>query len=380
MIQFVLYDTPRSRAQFYPLSLTRPIGELRYGLLTLAGYWSLRSGQEVHCLSTPLLSGPMPACDHYICMDATVLPDEDCWQQVKQLQPGESIEDAHGLVAYATRNSPVFGQLPLWMDHSITVPHQPRLCHTIDLIAGNSQAIRDTFERATAGRTSAPVGNGNQVIGEALFLEPGATLMACTVNTLEGPVYIGRNALVMEGTTIRGPVAIGEGAVVKMGSRLYPGTNIGAGCTAGGEIKNAILHAFTNKAHDGYLGDSYIGAWCNLGAGTNCSNVKNTASSIEIWQQDGQSWIEAGQKCGVVMGDYSRTAIQTSLSSGTTIGICCSIHEPGPYTRHIPSFSWGPGQPYLLDKALRHIANWMQWKGQELDEQARQILTDVYNH
>nr|MCU0395409.1 hypothetical protein [Chitinophagaceae bacterium] len=118
----------------------------------------------------------------------------------------------------------------------------------------------------------------------------------------------------------------------------------------------------------------------NLGAGTNCSNVKNTASSIEIWQQDGQTWIEAGQKCGVVMGDYSRTAIQTSLSSGTTIGICCSIHEPGPYTRHIPSFSWGPGQPYLLDKALRHIANWMQWKGQELDEQARQILTDVYNH
>jgi UDP-N-acetylglucosamine diphosphorylase/glucosamine-1-phosphate N-acetyltransferase len=184
----------------------------------------------------------------------------------------------------------------------------------------------------------------------------------------------------MEGTLIRGPVAICNNAVIKMGTRLYGGTTIGPYCTAGGEIKNSVFFAYSNKAHDGYIGDSVIGEWCNLGAGTSNSNIKNTASPVVVYTPNGPK--TAGTKCGVIMGDYSRTAINTSINTGTVIGVCANVYGQGLTPKYIPSFSWGSEgvERYRLEKAFEDISNWKSFKGSELSESEKSFLQHIFAH
>jgi UDP-N-acetylglucosamine diphosphorylase/glucosamine-1-phosphate N-acetyltransferase len=210
-----------------------------------------------------------------------------------------------------------------------------------------------------------------------VFIEEGAVVEHCILNASEGSIYIGKNALLMEGSMLRGPVAICENAVVKMGSKLYSGTTIGPNCTAGGEIKNSILTANSNKAHDGYLGDSLVGEWCNMGAGTSNSNIKNTAGNIKL--QLGKIIVDAGVKFGMLMGDYSRAAINTSFNTGTVVGVCCNVFNNGLTPKYIPDFSWGcnDGIKYELPKAFKDIDNWKKLKGQSITETEKKILEDI---
>ena len=182
----------------------------------------------------------------------------------------------------------------------------------------------------------------------------------------------------MEGTAIRGPFACGEGVVIKMNSCIYGATTIGPYCTAGGEIKNSVFFAYSNKAHDGYIGDSVIGEWCNLGAGTINSNIKNNASTVKVWTTKGE--MNAGKKCGVFMGDYSKTAINTSINTGTVMGVCSNVFETGLTPKYIPNFSWGSDglRRYELEKALTDIDNWKKLKGLMVSDREKQILTDIY--
>jgi UDP-N-acetylglucosamine diphosphorylase/glucosamine-1-phosphate N-acetyltransferase len=375
----VLYDTPLSRRSLNPLSLTRPVGELRLGIFTLREWWHRKTGYEVRCVSEPYLSDPMPGGELFACVDACIYPNQDFIDAIATMKSGEMLEDSEGLIAFATSNPPIFGQIPAWSGHTRTVSTQTRLLHPLHLIESNTRVLREHFELIKPSFSNS-IDTTSTVIGDQLVVEQGATVIGCIINTAEGPVHIGKNALLMEGTTIRGPVSIGEGAVVKMGTRIYPGSSIGPYCTVGGEIKNSIMHSYSNKAHDGYLGDSYIGSWCNLGAGTSCSNVKNTASSIKVWNGTNDQWVDAGLKCGTIMGDYSRTAINTSLNSGTTIGVCSSIHSVIQPNKYVPSFSWGPGEKYELAKAIEHIGNWKSWKGQTLTEKERNVISVVHNH
>ena len=211
-------------------------------------------------------------------------------------------------------------------------------------------------------------------------MEAGAKVENCTLNAAEGPVYIGKNATIMEGSMIRGPVAICDGAVVKMGAKIYGATTIGPFCTAGGEIKNSVLFGFSNKAHDGYLGDSVLGEWCNLGAGTTNSNVKNNAGEVKYWVDADKKEISAGIKGGMLMGDYSKAAINTSFNTGTVVGVCCNVVTPGLTPKLIPNFSWGADgiTKYKLNKALLDIDNWKKLKGATITEREKQILTDIY--
>lgn len=375
----VLYDTSLSRRSLQPLSLTRPVGELRLGIFTLKEYWQRKTGYEIVCVSEPFLSDPMPGGELFVCVDACIYPNQDFIDAIATMKSGEMLEDSEGLIAFATSKPPIFGQIPAWSGHTRTVSKQTRLLHPLHLIENNARALREHFELLVPSFSNS-IDSTNTVIGDQLVVEESATVIGSIINTTEGPVHIGKHALVMEGTTIRGPVSIGEGAVVKMGTRIYPGTSIGPYCTVGGEIKNSILHSFSNKAHDGYLGDSYIGAWCNLGAGTSCSNVKNTASSIKVWNGANDQWVDAGLKCGAIMGDYSRTAINTSLNSGTTIGVCASIHSVIQPDKYVPSFSWGPGEKYELAKAIEHIGNWKSLKGQTMTEKELNVISVVHNH
>ncbi|MBK7435074.1 MAG: hypothetical protein IPI66_15150 [Chitinophagaceae bacterium] len=195
-----------------------------------------------------------------------------------------------------------------------------------------------------------------------------------------GPVYIGPNANLMEGTLIRGPVSIGEGAVVKMGTKIYGATTIGPFSMVGGEIRNSVLFGYSNKAHDGYLGDSVIGEWCNLGAGTTVSNVKNNGSEVKYWVDADKKEVSAGNKGGLLMGDHSRAAINTSFNTGTVVGVSCNVFTQGLTPKLIPNFSWGVDgiTRYKLSKAIADMGNWKKMKGMEVSERDKQILTDIY--
>ncbi|MDQ2720752.1 MAG: glucose-1-phosphate thymidylyltransferase [Bacteroidota bacterium] len=250
--------------------------------------------------------------------------------------------------------------------------------HPWQIFEYNDWAIRQDFKMITAGKISNFLHTENKFIfPENIFIEGGAKINFSILNAETGPIYIGRNAEIQEGCLLRGPVSIGEGSRLKMGTKIYGATTIGPHCLAGGEIKNSILMAFSNKAHDGYLGDSVIGEWCNLGAGTSNSNLKNNASIIKIWSKEKNDFVSAGIKCGLLMGDYSRSAINTSFNTGSVVGVCCSIFGNSFPPKFIDNFTWG-NEKYIFEKAILDINNWKKLKELEITEEEIQSLKNIY--
>jgi UDP-N-acetylglucosamine diphosphorylase/glucosamine-1-phosphate N-acetyltransferase len=217
------------------------------------------------------------------------------------------------------------------------------------------------------------------VCPENIFIEDGAVLSGVHLNATEGPIYIGKNALLMEGAAIRGPFVLGEKSVVKMNACIYGATSVGPYCTIGGELKNSILFGYSNKSHEGYLGDSIIGQWCNIGAGTSNSNVKNTAGPIQIWNEYQKSWETIGNKMGMLVGDYTRFAIQSSINTGAYIGVSSNIYGNGLLPKMIPNFSWGVVKGYVLENAIEDIQNWKKMKGFQVSEAEKQVLSTLFH-
>ena len=249
------------------------------------------------------------------------------------------------------------------------------------IFEANDQALREDYLQITSGRKSQQPLPSNKVVSpENIFLEEGAKVEHAFLNASTGPIYIGKNAEVMEGSMIRGPFALCEGAVVKMGAKIYGATTIGPYSQAGGEVKNTVIFGYSNKAHDGYLGDAVIGEWCNLGAGTSNSNLKNTATEVKVWNPAANAYSYAGLKCGLLMGDYSRSAINTCFNTGTVVGVSCNVFGEGLTPKYIPSFTWGYNEPrhYSLDKALSDIANWKKFKHQSLTEAEITKLNSIF--
>jgi UDP-N-acetylglucosamine diphosphorylase/glucosamine-1-phosphate N-acetyltransferase len=250
--------------------------------------------------------------------------------------------------------------------------------HPWQIFEFSNWAIREDFKMITSERISKKVSSTNQLIcPEKIFVEEGVQINFSILNAEPGPIYIGKNAQIEEGCLLRGPISIGEGSRLKMGTKIYGATTIGPFCLAGGEIKNSILTAFSNKAHDGYLGDSVIGEWCNLGAGTSNSNLKNNASIVKIWSKKDNGFVAAGNKCGLLMGDYSRCAINTSFNTGTVVGVSCSIFGSSLPPKFIDNFSWGK-EKYFFEKAIDDINNWKKLKGQEITQIEIQSLKKIY--
>ena len=334
-----------SQLHLFPLTLTRSAADLRIGMLTIREKWAWMTGGPVPVLPA---GSAIPA-------DAEVYPANLLPLQPLPVQPAERMA---------------------WAEN------QPRVERSWQASTWNARAIESDISLVTQGRPSAPLPpQVRSSAPERIFLEPGAILEHVILNASEGPIYIGKGAHVMDGAVLRGPVAILEGAVVKMGAMLYGGTTIGPYCVAGGEIKNSILHGYTNKAHEGYLGDAYIGEWCNLGAGTSCSNLKNSARPVRVWNEYLHQFESAALKCGLIMGDFSRSAINTSFNTGTVTGICCNIFSPGMLTPgFIPSFSWGRDniRRYEIDRALEDIRTWMQFKQREPDQALEMLIRQIY--
>ena len=329
------------KADLYPFAELRHIADIRVGILTIREKWQQLGARVI--TETANSSGKS--------VPANIVPTEKVWKQLNEAS-----------------------NVPDWNDgtfHLIKYPWQ--------IFQFNDWAIREDFALVTKGRTSAEVPSTVQVISpENIFIEEGARLSYCTLNASTGPIYIEKNAEIMEGALIRGPFALCEGAVVKMGAKIYGATTIGPYCAVAGEIKNTVFFGYSNKGHDGYLGDSVIGEWCNLGAGTTNSNLKNNLGDIRIWSQTMNDYVTAGQRIGLLMGDYSRSAINTSFNSGTVVGISANVISEGLSQKYYPDFTWSNSR-YEFEKALKDIDAWKKLKNHSLSENEIRQLHKIYH-
>jgi UDP-N-acetylglucosamine diphosphorylase/glucosamine-1-phosphate N-acetyltransferase len=312
-------------------------------------------------------------------INVTCIPTEDLIKAILALKPGEKLVSTSGKwIATKTteRSLPkiLMAEFPP-IDYSAVQFIQDAI-HLLQI--HRSLLLRD-FDWVCSNRKSMTLDASNRVIHpENVFIEEGAIVLCCNLNASEGPIYIGKEAVVMEGVSIRGPFALGYKAVVKMNTSIYGTTSIGPFCLAGGEIKNAVLMGYSNKGHEGYLGDSIIGFWCNLGAGTCNSNIKNTAGPIQMWNEYKQIWDTIGQKMGMLVGDYSRFAIQSSINTGTYIGVSANIFGNGLLPKNLPNFTWGVLPGYQFDKVIEDIDNWQKLKGFKITEQEKRVLKHLH--
>lgn len=378
---YILFDTP-VRELLYPFTHTRPIAACRVGILTIQEKWEHWLGTGISHFTVPHLQVKFPLLykdsgSVNILLSGHILPDAALVAAIRELQPDQELYKDNQLLAKAVQGQ----EVPLLSggDRKNYPGEVLGIYKPWDIFALNDQAIRADFKLLTAGRTSALLSHTNQQINHTdIFLEPGAKIECSVLNASTGPIYIGKDAQIMEGSLIRGPFAMNEGAVLKMGTKVYGATTLGPYCTGGGEIKNTVMFGYSNKGHDGYLGDAVIGEWCNLGANTSCSNLKNNVSDVKVWMEAMGEAISAGKKCGVMMGDYSRCGINTMLNTGTVIGVSCNVFGGQFPPKFVGSFSWGDGEQYRLAEALRDAGNWMSLKGQQLAEKDQMILEAVY--
>ncbi len=387
----ILFDN-KARESLYPFTQTKAVADLRFGIFTAKERWKLISGLPVYINTdnylTDLYEKPVKESiveNDFLFIDAA-LKDEDTWRtQILSLQIGDAIYDDIGLIAGRTVNAindfSINATESFFENVSVTDTAK-RLQYAWQISQWNDEQLRRDFLLLFSRMQTQPVSETNKIIQpENIIVESDAVIENCIINASTGPVYIGKNAFVMEGSMLRGPIAICEGVTVKMGAKIYGATTVGPYCTVGGEIKNSVLQSFSNKAHDGYLGDAVIGSWCNLGAGTSNSNVKNSATDIFMFNDATKENFNVGKKCGVVMGDYSRTAINTSINTGSMFGICCSIFGEGLTPAMIDNFSWGikNASVYEIHKAIEHINNWKKLKGYELSAAEISVLKYIFD-
>ena len=385
-MKVILFDTPSSRKGLFPFTAIRAVAELRTGIFTIRERWNRLLNIEPSILTEDyLLHSIEETTDAFLYINAAALPGEQLPFLIQDLKLNEGYMQNGQMIAFKSIVQLSYGfdandcKEVQWKEY----PHQlSLLVYPFHILTAAHQLMELDFKLITHNRLTSPHSLTNNIINATnVFIEKGAVVEYCTINATDGFVYIGKDVLLMEGTMIRGSCALLEKSVVKMGAKIYGTTIAGKQCTLGGEIKNTVFFDYSNKAHDGYLGDAVIGSWCNIGAGTSASNVKNTAGEVKLWNPLLHHWINAGTKCGVMMGDYSRTGINTALNTGTVTGICCNIVSDGWPPKYISHFAWNThtGEKYVFEKAMDAIENWEKMKLQATDETEKAILQYIYN-
>ncbi len=371
-----------------PLSYTRCVSQLRIGIFTIAEKWQKRIGiSQVHHITADYLSEkyPFKAEEDNLLLPANLLPDSRIVEATLQLKPGEALyQEGTLLSARLTLDQATAyhqqGSLPdteikkipyLKAFQSISYPEQ--------IFLWNDTELRADFELITQGRTSQDIDSDNRTKGDQqIFVEEGAIIEHSILNATDGPIYIGQNAVVLDGCALRNGVALCDHAVLKMGAKIYGATTIGPHSKIGGEVKNVVVQGYSNKSHEGYLGNSVLGEWCNLGADTNSSNLKNDYSQVKLYDYQTKAMRSTGtQFCGLIMGDHSKTGINTMFNTGTMAGICCNIYGSGYQKNFIPSFSWGGSRDYLtyrVDKVIQVVKRVYERKNLQLSAADESIL------
>lgn len=385
-MQYILVDIV-DRAHFYPFSLTRSLAECRAGIFTFQERWEQYLAADTGIYTAAYLQDLygdndfLNTTDSLFFINITCIPSAEIVAQINTLNIGEKLISNTGKWI-ATRSEDRLLSKILLADYApITIDNVSFVNNAVHLIALNQSFIERDFNWVKANRTSIKLAESNRAINiENIFIEEGAVISCANLNASEGPIYIGREAVIMEGVSIRGPFSLGHKGIVKMNTSIYGATTIGPFCLAGGEIKNAILMGNSNKGHEGYLGDSIIGYWCNLGAGTCNSNIKNTAGKVQLWNESEQVWDTIGQKMGMLVGDYSRFAIQSRINTGSYIGVSANVFGMGLLPKYLPNFTWGVVPGYQIDKAIEDINNWMQLKGKAINGPEKEVLKHLYQN
>lgn len=382
-MNFILSDGTH-REDLFPFTLTRPVAEMRIGILTIREKWEKWLGVPLSFQTEDYLSEkfPLRTSDKNVVINGSYLPNESLVRAVQQLQPGEVLMDGSEYIAYATTtldgtfDAAQYQMVDLVFE-GITVKN------TWDIFSKNGEALQADFDLLTAGRKSQPISKTNQVLApENIFLEEGATVEFCTLNASTGPIYIGKNALMMEGSMVRGGFALCEDAIVKMGAKIYGPTTAGPGCKLGGEVNNSVLFANSNKGHDGFLGNSVLGEWCNIGADTNTSNLKNNYAEVRLWNYRTENFARTGlQFCGLMMGDHSKCGINVMFNTGTVVGVNANIFGTGFPRNFVPSYSWGGAagfSTFLPSKAFEVATAMMKRRNMAFNDTEARILEHVF--
>lgn len=382
-MNYILFDGHRRNA-LLPFTYTKPVADLRIGILTIREKWEHYLGSTTTTITEDYLADkyPMVESDQNILINSSFLPTEKLVELIKGLKENEAVLIGDEIVAFHTKDTQEevdFEQYEFieFEDDCISIEN------TWDIFAKNDKAIQADFELLTKDRKSQPIPKSVNVIApENIFIEEGAKLEFVTLNASTGVIYIGKNSEIMEGSVIRGPFALGEEAQVKLATKIYGATTVGPHCRVGGEVNNSVMMAYSNKGHDGFLGNSVLGEWCNIGADSNNSNLKNNYEEVKLWSYETERFEKTGlQFCGLMMGDHSKCGINTMFNTGTVVGVSANIFGSGFPRNFVPSFSWGGASgfsTYLTNKAFETARIVMDRRHIELTDMDKQILEHVF--
>ena len=382
-MNYILFDGP-SRNKLLPFTFTRPVAEIRTGILTIKEKWEKLLDEKVTIKTQDYLSIKFPtvASNDNIYINGSILPTIELIDQINELQDSQILKNGEIEIAFRSSVSELNKIKKTDFTSIESTANHTKLENTWDIFRINPQAIADDFQLLTKNRKSLPIPNTNFIIGDSnkIFIEEGAIVEFAYLNTTDGPIYIGKDSEIMEGSKIRGPFALCNNATIKMDAKIYSGTTIGPYCKAGGEISNSVLLGYSNKGHDGFLGNSVIGEWCNLGADTNTSNLKNTYDFVRLWSYNANTFVTTGlQFCGLMMGDHSKCGINTMFNTGTVVGVSSNIYGSGFQRNFIPSFLWGGTsglKPYNFKKSV-DVAKAV-YKRRNIEFNG--IEEDIFNH
>ena len=382
-MNYILFDGTVRNA-LLPFTFTRPVADILVGILTIREKWENYLGTTTTTVTEEYLTEkyPMVEMEQNVMINASFLPNPVLVEMIQNLNPNEAIILDEEIIAFYTTDT----QEEINFDEYELIDFEGdflRIENTWDIFSKNDAAIREDFDFITEDRTSQPIPKSVNVISpENIFIEEGAKLEYVTLNASTGPIYIGKNAEIMEGSVIRGPFALCESGRVKLATKVYGATTVGPHSVIGGEVNNSVLFGYSNKGHDGFLGNSVLGEWCNIGADSNNSNLKNNYEEVRLWSYETEGFAKTGlQFCGLMMGDHSKCGINTMFNTGTVIGVSTNIFGAGFPRNFVPSFSWGGAagfSTYLTSKAFQTAKIVMARRNVEFSEEDAKILEYVF--
>ncbi len=393
MKNLILFDDDENWKGLLPLTYTRPISDLRVGILTIKDKWELTLNTSASFISQDHLEAkfPLQLTDDNVLVNSSYLPTKPLVLLIEDLKKNEAILNGDELVCARLDNyqfDKLIKENEIDEIEGYDISNQEEIIKKIarphHIFENNGHQISDDFKLLTSDRQSQELHNTNTAFGDhPIFIEEGADIKCAILNSTDGPIYIGKNVTIMEGAIVRGPFALCDNAVVKMGAKIYKDTTIGPYSKVGGEISNVVFWGYSNKGHDGYLGNSVIGQWCNIGAGTESSNLKNNYDQVKVWSYMSERFERTGKTFhGLILGDHSKIGINCMLNTGTVIGVNCNIYGSGFPRNFIPSFSWGGHSGFItydFEKSLKTAVRVMKRRNKELDDQDIDVLKYIYS-
>jgi UDP-N-acetylglucosamine diphosphorylase/glucosamine-1-phosphate N-acetyltransferase len=380
----ILFDDS-SRNSLFPLTLTRPVADLRIGILTIAEKWEKRLKYKASFLTEDYLQNKFPyhTSENNIFINGSVCPTQALLEAIDKLDEGELLVQNGVNIAVKLKQADASGfSDQSKFKHVEFSGDFTRIVFPEDIFRLNDIELKNDFELLTSGRTSGRLSSSNSILGDNIFVEEGAVAECSTFNSKEGPIYLGKNSEVWEGSMIRGSFALCNDSQIKMGAKIYGKTTIGPFSKVGGEINNAVIHGYSSKGHDGFLGNAALGEWCNIGADSNNSNLKNNYAEVKLWDYDKKTFRKTGmQFCGLIMADHAKCGINTMFNTGTVVGVSANVFGSGYPRNFIPDFAWGGAQGfelYALNKVFETTDKVFERRGRVFDDIEKEILIKVF--